>query len=95
MKKTATIISYHVFGTKNTNAIDITYRAGYGGKIPTKYMVFIDNKWRRVYCRQYSNIGTLYVLIKDEQVSCRILASVLSRNVFRCNFGYSFLFGNG
>ena len=25
--KTATIISYHVFGTKNTKAIDITYRA--------------------------------------------------------------------
>ena len=41
---------------------------GYGDKIPTKYMVFIDNKWRRAYCRQYSNIGTLYVLIKGEQV---------------------------
>ena len=26
MKKTATIISYHVFGTKNTNAIEITYK---------------------------------------------------------------------
>ena len=25
--KTATIISYHVFSTKNTNAIEITYRA--------------------------------------------------------------------
>ena len=24
--KTATIISYHVFGTKNTNAIEITYK---------------------------------------------------------------------
>ena len=27
MKKTATIISYHVFGTKNTNAIEITYKS--------------------------------------------------------------------
>ena len=26
MKKTATIISYHVFGTKNTNAVEITYK---------------------------------------------------------------------
>ena len=26
MKKTATIISYHVFGTKNTNAIEITHK---------------------------------------------------------------------
>ena len=36
---------------------------GYGSKIPTRYMVrTIDNKWRRVYCAIYSNIGTLYVM---------------------------------
>ena len=43
-------------------------RMGYGDKIATKYMVFIDNKWRRVYCRIYSNIGTLYILINKERV---------------------------
>ena len=43
-------------------------RMGYGDKRPTQYMVFIANKWRRVYCCQYSNIGTLYVLIKGERV---------------------------
>ena len=43
-------------------------RTGYGDKIPTQYLVFIAKKWRRVYCRQYSNIGTLYVLIKGERV---------------------------
>ena len=42
--------------------------AGYGVKIPTQYMVYIDAKWRRVYCRIYSNIGTCYVLIKGERV---------------------------
>ena len=43
-------------------------KTGYGDKIPTQRMVFIDNKWRRVYCRIYSNIGTLYVLINKERV---------------------------
>ena len=43
-------------------------KTGYGDKIPTQYMVFIGNKWRRVYCRIYSNIGTCYILIKGEQV---------------------------
>ena len=43
-------------------------KTGYGDKIPTNTMVFIDNKWRRVYCRVYSNVGTCYVLIKGEQV---------------------------
>ena len=43
-------------------------KTGYGDKIPTQYMVFVENKWRRVYCRVYSNSGTLYVLIKGERV---------------------------
>ena len=53
---------------KETECPSNSSRAGYGGKIPTKYMVFIDNKWRRVYCRIYSNIGTCYVLINKERV---------------------------
>ena len=42
--------------------------SSYGDKIPTQRMVFIDNKWRRVYCRIYSNIGTLYILSNKERV---------------------------
>lgn len=34
---------------------------GYGSKIPTQYMVRFNDKWRRVYCMIYSNIGTLYI----------------------------------
>ena len=53
---------------KETECPRSNSRTGYGSKIPTQYMVFIGNKWRRVYCRIYSNIGTLYVLVKDERV---------------------------
>lgn len=35
---------------------------GYGSKIPTKYMLKIKNRWRRVYCICYSNVGSLYIL---------------------------------
>jgi hypothetical protein len=34
---------------------------GYGRRIPTEYMVQVSGKWRRVYCRIYSNIGTLFI----------------------------------
>ena len=34
---------------------------GYGRRIPTSYMVKFKNRWRRVYCCQYSNAGTLYI----------------------------------
>lgn len=42
----------------------LSYTAtGYGEKIPTRYMVrTIDQKWRRVYCAIFSNIGTTYVV---------------------------------
>ena len=53
---------------KKTDCTKSNSKTGYGSKIPTQYMVFIDAKWRRVYCRIYSNIGTLYVLIKGERV---------------------------
>ena len=37
--------------------------SGYGSKIPTQYMVRTSgNRWRRVYCAVFSNIGTLYVI---------------------------------
>lgn len=35
--------------------------SGYGARIPTPYMVRVNGKWRRVYCRIYSNIGTCFI----------------------------------
>lgn len=34
---------------------------GYGSRIPTRTMVKFNGKWRRVYCKIYSNIGTCYI----------------------------------
>jgi hypothetical protein len=34
---------------------------GYGSRIPTRYIVKFNGKWRRVYCRIYSNSGTLFI----------------------------------
>lgn len=34
---------------------------GYGSRIPTHYMVKFNGRWRRVYVRIYSNIGTAYI----------------------------------
>lgn len=34
---------------------------GYGSRLATPYMIKFNDKWRRVYCRIYSNIGTLYI----------------------------------
>jgi len=40
----------------------LSYTAtGYGKRIPTRYMVCYNGKWRRVYCAIYSNIGTCYI----------------------------------
>ena len=42
--------------------LGLSYTAtGYGKRIPTEYMVRFNDKWRRVYCLIYSNIGTLYI----------------------------------
>ena len=53
---------------KETECPKSNSKTGYGSKIPTNTVVFIDNKWRRVYCRIYSNIGTCYVLMKGARV---------------------------
>ena len=34
---------------------------GYGERISTATMVKFNNKWRRVYCCIYSNIGICYI----------------------------------
>lgn len=45
----------------------LSYTAtGYGSRIPTRQKVLLNGKWRRVYCRIYSNIGTCYLLSADK-----------------------------
>ena len=34
---------------------------GYGARIPTRHMVQLNGRWRRVYCCIFSNSGTLYI----------------------------------
>ena len=46
---------------KSTEAPRNNSRTGYGSRLPTRYMVKYLNKWRRVYCVIYSNVGTLYI----------------------------------
>ena len=36
-------------------------RTGYGGRIPTRHLVLVNGRWRRVYCAIYSNAGTCYI----------------------------------
>jgi hypothetical protein len=39
-----------------------TYTAsGYGKRIPTQHVVYLEGRWRRVYCCIFSNAGTCYV----------------------------------
>lgn len=45
------------------------YPSGYGGAIPTRYRVrTINQRWRRVYCMNYSNSGTLYIRQQGELI---------------------------
>ena len=42
--------------------LGLSYTAtGYGSRIPTRHKVKFNGRWRRVYCRIYSNVGTLYI----------------------------------
>ncbi len=48
----------------------LSYTAtGYGHKIPTTYKVKHNNRWKRVYCRVFSNIGSLYILSGANEIS--------------------------
>ena len=44
---------------------------GYGRKIPTQYKVKYNNRFYRVYCAIFSNIGTLYIVSKGNKVLIR------------------------
>lgn len=41
---------------------------GYGSKIPTSTMVKHNKKWKRVYCRIYSNAGTCYIMANGQEI---------------------------
>lgn len=41
---------------------------GYGSKIPTSYRVAYEGRLYRVYCACWSNVGSLYAIIKGERV---------------------------
>ena len=43
--------------------------SGYGAKIPTRWTVKHMNRWKRVYCRCYSNVGTLYIMHKGGRLT--------------------------
>jgi hypothetical protein len=52
---------------KRTKVPTSASQAMYGGKLPSSWMVKVNNRWLRVYIMNYGNIGTAYVLIKGEQ----------------------------
>ena len=43
-------------------------RSGYGKKIPTTKVIKYQNRWYRIYCCIFSNIGTAYILVKGESI---------------------------
>lgn len=46
---------------KTTEPLHNNSVSGYGKVIPTQYLVKYKNRWRRVYCSIFSNVGTLYI----------------------------------
>ena len=47
-------------------------RTGYGNRLPTQYMIKVENKWRRVYAVCYSNVATTYIGPVKDKVVVRI-----------------------
>lgn len=48
--------------------------SGYGGKIPTRYMLKYNNTWHRVYMMQYGNAGTPFICVRGEDLVLSIHA---------------------
>ena len=42
---------------------------GYGKKIPTSKQLFILGRWRRVYCKIFSNSGVCYIIVDGQEVN--------------------------
>lgn len=53
---------------------NLSYTAsGYGSKIPTRYMIKFNGRWRRVYARCYSNAATCYITApKGEEITVQL-----------------------
>lgn len=41
---------------------------GYGGKVPTRYMVKYAGRWKRVYAMVYGNSSSLYIIHKVQDL---------------------------
>lgn len=44
------------------------YASGYGMKIPSATLAFVNGKWQRVYVACFSNAGSAWVQVKGERV---------------------------
>ena len=42
--------------------------SGYGSKLPTRYMLHIGDRWRRVYAICWSNVSTCYIIKNGERI---------------------------
>ena len=42
--------------------------SGYGDKLLTVYQIKDEGRWKRVYCRCFSNIGTCYFLRRGRRI---------------------------
>jgi len=59
----------HKIAPMRHHKLGLSYTStGYGGKIPTQYMVKYNNRWLRVYCAIYSNVGSLYILSEGNKI---------------------------
>jgi hypothetical protein len=57
------ITEQQIQGVYKTNIVPRSNSAtGYGKKIPTQYMLKIDNRLHRVYCMIFSNSGSCYIV---------------------------------
>lgn len=58
-----------VIDKRQTDCPNNSSVTGYGKKIATAWeLKLTDNKWRRVYCVIFSNMGTNYVIVKGSRV---------------------------
>lgn len=46
--------------------------SGYGKKLVTEYKIKYNNRFYRVYCRIFSNIGTLYIISKKHHINVEL-----------------------
>lgn len=55
------------------HVLQLQYTAtGYGSKIPTRYVVKFNNRWRRVYSICFSNVSTEYIIINGERCTVNL-----------------------